>query len=144
MIDLGIVPDVRDALRAGLEDAARAADVVVTSGGVSVGVYDLVKDVLSELGAIDFWQGALGMPSTLGLGAGPKRAASRAWTKPASRLIRRGCSRSKRMFWHSLKFARPRCNRCIRQSERANIRLRPAKWPTHWSANSAGPKASVD
>jgi len=68
VIDLGIVPDVRDTLRAALEDAARAADVVVTSGGVSVGVYDLVKDVLSELGAIDFWQVAMqpGRPFAVG------------------------------------------------------------------------------
>lgn len=66
--DLGIVPDVRDALRASLQDAARAADVVVTSGGVSVGVYDLVKDVLQELGAIDFWQVAMqpGRPLAVG------------------------------------------------------------------------------
>jgi molybdopterin molybdotransferase len=68
VVDLGIVPDVRDTLRAGLEDAARAADVVVTSGGVSVGVYDLVKDVLAELGAIDFWQVAMqpGRPFAVG------------------------------------------------------------------------------
>ena len=68
VIDLGIVPDVRDTLRASLENAARAADVVVTSGGVSVGVYDLVKDVLQELGAIDFWQVAMqpGRPFAVG------------------------------------------------------------------------------
>jgi len=68
VIDLGIVPDVRDTLRASLADAARAADVVVTSGGVSVGVYDLVKDVLEELGAIDFWQVAMqpGRPFAVG------------------------------------------------------------------------------
>ena len=68
VIDLGIVADVRDTLRASLEDAARAADVVVTSGGVSVGVYDLVKDVLQELGAIDFWQVAMqpGRPFAVG------------------------------------------------------------------------------
>ena len=56
-----------------LEDAARSADVVVTSGGVSVGIYDLVKDVLSELGAIDFWQVAMqpGRPLAFGrLGGG--------------------------------------------------------------------------
>jgi molybdopterin molybdotransferase len=66
--DLGIVPDVRDTLRASLENAARAADIVVTSGGVSVGVYDLVKDVLQELGAIDFWQVAMqpGRPFAVG------------------------------------------------------------------------------
>jgi molybdopterin molybdotransferase len=66
--DLGIVPDVRETLRDALCDAARAADVVVTSGGVSVGVYDLVKDVLQEVGAIDFWQVAMqpGRPFAVG------------------------------------------------------------------------------
>lgn len=55
-IDLGIVPDARDLLRARLLEAAGRADAVLTSGGVSVGIYDLVKDVLSEIGGIDFWQ----------------------------------------------------------------------------------------
>ena len=66
--DLGIVPDVRETLRTSLEDAAHAADVVITSGGVSVGDYDLVKDVLQELGAIDFWQVAMqpGRPFAVG------------------------------------------------------------------------------
>ncbi len=59
VIDLGIVPDVRDTLRARLLDASRSAEVVVTSGGVSVGVYDLVKAVLAEIGGIDFWQVAM-------------------------------------------------------------------------------------
>ncbi len=55
-VDLGIVRDVRDELRDRLLHASRTADVVLTSGGVSVGVYDLVKDVLAEIGNIDFWQ----------------------------------------------------------------------------------------
>ncbi len=59
VVDLGIVPDDRDRLRASLLDASRLADVVVTSGGVSVGDYDLVKNVLGEVGAIDFWQVAM-------------------------------------------------------------------------------------
>jgi molybdopterin molybdotransferase len=68
VIDLGIVPDVRDTLRAQLLEASAMADVVVTSGGVSVGVYDLVKDVLEEIGAIDFWQVAMqpGRPLAFG------------------------------------------------------------------------------
>jgi molybdopterin molybdotransferase len=57
--DLGIVPDRREALRERLEQAAAMAHVVVTSGGVSVGVHDLVKEVLTELGGIDFWQVAM-------------------------------------------------------------------------------------
>ena len=68
VIDLGIVPDARDELRARLGEAADAGDLVVTSGGVSVGVLDLVKDVLDEIGAIDFWQVAMqpGRPLAFG------------------------------------------------------------------------------
>ena len=68
VLDLGIVPDVREALASRLREAAGMADVVLTSGGVSVGVYDLVKDVLAELGTIDFWQVAMqpGRPLAFG------------------------------------------------------------------------------
>ena len=68
VIDLGIVPDRREELRARLLDAASMAEVVVTSGGVSVGVYDLVKDVLDEIGGIEFWQVAMqpGRPLAMG------------------------------------------------------------------------------
>lgn len=59
VVDFGIVPDVRDTLRARLAEAADGADVVVTSGGVSVGAYDLVKAVLADVGAIEFWQVAM-------------------------------------------------------------------------------------
>lgn len=55
-LDFGIVPDISDLLKARLLEAAGAADVVLTSGGVSVGIYDLVKAVLAEIGGIDFWQ----------------------------------------------------------------------------------------
>jgi molybdopterin molybdotransferase len=68
VVDLGIVPDDRGVMAARLTDASRVADVVVTSGGVSVGAYDLVKAVLAELGAIDFWQVAMqpGRPLAFG------------------------------------------------------------------------------
>lgn len=56
VLDMGIVPDQRELLRARLLDASHQADIVLTSGGVSVGVYDLVKEVLEEIGGIDFWQ----------------------------------------------------------------------------------------
>jgi molybdopterin molybdotransferase len=72
VLDLGIVPDVRDELVTRLREAAAMADVVVTSGGVSVGAYDLVKDVLAELGTIDFWQVTMqpGRPLAFGALAG--------------------------------------------------------------------------
>ena len=68
IIDLGIVPDAVDVLRARLLEAADVADVVLTSGGVSVGDYDLVKEVLGEIGGIDFWQVAMqpGRPLAVG------------------------------------------------------------------------------
>ena len=68
VIDLGIVADVRDELRARLLEAAAVGDMVVTSGGVSVGALDFVKDVLAEIGAIDFWQVAMqpGRPLAFG------------------------------------------------------------------------------
>src|SRR5256712_4394726 len=59
VVGLRIVPDLRHALRARLADAGATGDVVVTSGGVSVGLYDLVKEVLDEIGAIEVWQGAM-------------------------------------------------------------------------------------
>jgi len=66
--DLGIVPDVRDDLKARLLEASQIAAIVLTSGGVSVGIYDLVKDVLQEIGGIDFWQVAMqpGRPLAVG------------------------------------------------------------------------------
>ena len=54
--DLGILRDRRDTMLPALRDAAAAHDVLLTSGGVSVGTADLVKDVLAELGSIEFWR----------------------------------------------------------------------------------------
>jgi molybdopterin molybdotransferase len=66
--DYGIVPDLHEVLHARLTEAARSADIVLTSGGVSVGDYDLVKAVLQEAGGIDFWQVAMqpGRPLAVG------------------------------------------------------------------------------
>jgi molybdopterin molybdotransferase len=55
-IDLGIVRDERDHLRQAFLAAGAQADAILTSGGVSVGTYDLVRDILSEVGVIDFWR----------------------------------------------------------------------------------------
>ena len=66
--DHGIVPDLYDVLHARLRTAAATADVVITSGGVSVGDHDLVKAVLQDAGGIDFWQVAMqpGRPLAVG------------------------------------------------------------------------------
>ncbi|MDO9226814.1 MAG: molybdopterin molybdotransferase MoeA [Pseudomonadota bacterium] len=59
VIDLGQVPDRLDATVATLERAARAADVVITSGGVSVGEEDHVKAAVEQLGRIEMWKVAM-------------------------------------------------------------------------------------
>ena len=65
---LGIVRDTADDLRRALRKAAELADVIVTSGGVSVGDHDHVKPVVDELGAMDFWSIAIrpGRPLAFG------------------------------------------------------------------------------
>ena len=65
---VGIVPDDPRRLAATLEDQLVRADVLVTSGGVSVGAYDVVKQVLSQLGSVSFDKVAMqpGMPQGFG------------------------------------------------------------------------------
>ena len=54
--DLGIVPDDREATVAALAKAAVDHDVIVTSGGVSVGEEDHIKPAVQQLGQLDLWQ----------------------------------------------------------------------------------------
>ena len=67
-IDLGIVPDNLAATVAVLKQAARDADVILTSGGVSVGEEDYVKAAVEQLGTIDMWRIAMkpGKPLAFG------------------------------------------------------------------------------
>ncbi|MFF1794480.1 gephyrin-like molybdotransferase Glp [Kitasatospora sp. NPDC058263] len=51
---VGGVPDDAERLRAVLEDQLGRADLIVTSGGVSVGAYDVVKEVFESYGGVDF------------------------------------------------------------------------------------------
>jgi molybdopterin molybdotransferase len=59
LIDMGVVPDVPEALERAFADAAAAADVVITSGGVSVGEADFVKQLKDKLGEVLFWKIAM-------------------------------------------------------------------------------------
>ncbi|PSL12065.1 molybdopterin molybdochelatase [Marinobacterium halophilum] len=55
-VDLGTTPDEPDATRAALQHAAETADVILTTGGVSVGEEDHVKDAIEALGHLDMWR----------------------------------------------------------------------------------------
>lgn len=59
VIDLGDVPDTLEATVAALERVSREADVVITSGGVSVGEEDHVKAAVERLGRITMWRVAM-------------------------------------------------------------------------------------
>ncbi len=68
IIDLGIVPDTLDATTEVLKQAATSADLVVTSGGVSVGEEDYVRIALEKLGELNMWRIAMkpGKPVAFG------------------------------------------------------------------------------
>jgi molybdopterin molybdotransferase len=72
IIDFGIIGDRADPLRSAFREAADRADMVITTGGVSMGEYDLVKAVLNELGGVSFWKVAQqpGKPFAFGQIAG--------------------------------------------------------------------------
>jgi molybdopterin molybdotransferase len=59
VLDMGVVRDDPKLLERAFREAAAAADVVITSGGVSVGEADFVKDLLGRLGEVVFWKIAM-------------------------------------------------------------------------------------
>jgi molybdopterin molybdotransferase len=59
VLDMGVVPDAPDRLEQAFSSASAAADVVITSGGVSVGEADFVKSLLDKLGEVLFWKIAM-------------------------------------------------------------------------------------
>ena len=58
-IDMGLIRDDPAAIESAFTQAAQAADVVITSGGVSVGEADFVKQLLAKLGEVLFWKIAM-------------------------------------------------------------------------------------
>jgi len=69
VLDLGIVPDQLDATRAALREAAADSDLIITSGGVSVGEEDHVKAAMQAEGRLQLWQLAIKPGKPLAFGA---------------------------------------------------------------------------
>ena len=59
VIDLGVIPDQPQSLREALSAAAAEADAIITSGGVSVGEADYMREIMQDLGNMHFWQIAM-------------------------------------------------------------------------------------
>ena len=68
IIDMGVIKDDLEALEEAFAIAAANADVLITSGGVSVGEADYIKEILAKLGQVDFWKVAIkpGRPLAFG------------------------------------------------------------------------------
>ena len=67
--DLGIVPDRLDATRAALRKASKDHDLIITSGGVSIGEEDHIKPAVTAEGRLDLWQIAIKPGKPLAFGA---------------------------------------------------------------------------
>ena len=66
--DYGIIPDDLPTLKNALKTAAKECQMIVTSGGISIGDEDHVKQAVSKIGKLDFWRVAIkpGRPIALG------------------------------------------------------------------------------
>jgi molybdopterin molybdotransferase len=73
--DLGIVPDTLEATRDALRRASKDHDLIITSGGVSVGEEDHIKPAVSAEGRLDMWQIAIKPGKPLSFGAVKKQSA---------------------------------------------------------------------
>ena len=73
--DLGIVPDSLGATRAALREASQDHDLIITSGGVSVGEEDHIKPAVTAEGRLDLWQIAMKPGKPLAFGAVKKQGA---------------------------------------------------------------------
>ena len=68
LLDMGVIADRRDDIENAFQSAAQVADVLITSGGVSVGEADFVKETLEKIGEVNFWKIAMkpGRPLAVG------------------------------------------------------------------------------
>lgn len=68
ILDMGVIRDEPKAIKVALLEASKKADLIITTGGVSVGEADYIKPVLDEIGQTEFWKIAIkpGRPLTFG------------------------------------------------------------------------------
>jgi molybdenum cofactor synthesis domain-containing protein len=72
VVRLGIAPDDRDAVLGRLLEGIAVADVLVVSGGVSVGAHDVVKEAFERVGRLDLWRVAIQPGKPLAFGRAPR------------------------------------------------------------------------
>jgi molybdopterin molybdotransferase len=149
-VPFGPVEDTREAVLEALARAAEISDLIVSSGGVSVGRYDFVKDAVEQLGHIDLWRvamqpgkpvvlGAVGPTPFLGLPGNPVsiHIGFEQFVRPAIRKMR-GCR----------SLLRPRITATMTQTVEKPpgrlhfVRVRLAVSGDRWEATPTGPQGS--
>jgi molybdopterin molybdotransferase len=68
IVDLGVIPDNKELLEESFIEASKNYDVIITTGGASVGEADYVQEILQDCGVVDFWKLAIkpGKPLAFG------------------------------------------------------------------------------
>ncbi|MBA3429873.1 MAG: molybdopterin molybdotransferase MoeA, partial [Actinobacteria bacterium] len=146
----GPVADEREAVLEAFGRAGEISDLVVSSGGVSVGRYDFVKDAIERLGHIDLWRvamqpgkpvvlGAIGATPFLGLPGNPVsiHVGFEQFVRPAIRKMR-GCS----------SVLRPTITATLTETIEKPpgrlhfVRVRLARGSDGWEATPTGPQGS--
>ncbi|HMV61760.1 MAG TPA: molybdopterin molybdotransferase MoeA [Zoogloea sp.] len=56
LLDMGVIRDEPESMETAFREAARHADVIITTGGVSVGEADFIRDLMARLGEVSFWK----------------------------------------------------------------------------------------
>ena len=144
------VPDDLDSARALFASAAEESDLIVSSGGVSVGRYDLVKAIVEELGSTDFWRvamkpgkpvlwGHVGDVPFLGLPGNPVsvHVSFEQFVRPAIRKLR-GC---RELFRPTLE-ARLGAEVHHHPGRLELVRVRLTRTAEGWVATPTGPQGS--
>ena len=144
------VPDEYGAARAMFESAAAEADLIVSSGGVSVGRYDLVKKIVEELGETGFWRvamkpgkpvlaGRVGSVPFLGLPGNPVsvHVSFEQFVRPAIRKLR-GC----RALFRPVLAARLASEVHHHPGRLELVRVRLSRDDEGWVATPTGPQGS--
>ncbi len=81
VLDMGVIRDEPAALEAAMRTAAASCDAIITSGGVSVGEADFIKQLMQQLGEVAFWKIAMkpGRPMAFGRLQPEGKAGPAAW-----------------------------------------------------------------
>ena len=136
--DFGIVPDTLDATRDTLRSAAREHDLIITSGGVSVGEEDHIKPAVEAEGRLNMWQIAVKPGKPLAFGEVRPRRRQRLFPRPAGQSgVELHHLPAVRAAVHPAPAGRDRAGRAARVQHARRFRLAEGRPPQRVPARDA-------